>query len=391
MLVVTIAVVLLALVGHAAIWIGINNRWHATGLSRGLVKTVSLAFYAALVGLPPLVAWRIAAATESSWQVRQWLTHPSAAAAYTVFCAAYACVHALIWLRDRRRLSGHPPGVRPTADRIVDVARELPALPTSHPRTRFFCLVPFNQIWQLHVSQFELELPGLPPELEGLSLVHLSDFHFSRRIDRPYFDEVVRLTNELSADVIALTGDICDRRDRIGWIPETVARLEARLGRFFILGNHDLRTRDVARLRSAMGEAGFVDLAGRWQRVGDKPLVVAGNERPWFKTEPAEIDALPHDAFRLLLAHTPDQLRWASRHGFDLMLAGHTHGGQVRFPVIGPIVCPSLHGTKYACGFFHAPPTLMHVSRGTASLFPYRLNCRPEITKLVLRRAPQGG
>ncbi len=68
------------------------------------------------------------------------------------------------------------------------------------------------------------------------------------------------------------------------------------------------------------------------------------------------------------------------------MLAGHTHGGQVRFPLVGPIVCPSWHGTKYASGFFHEPPTLLHVSRGTGSYFPYRLNCRPEITKLVLRR-----
>lgn len=73
------------------------------------------------------------------------------------------------------------------------------------------------------------------------------------------------------------------------------------------------------------------------------------------------------------------------RHQFDLMLAGHTHGGQIRFPLLGPIVCPSLHGTKYASGFFEAGPTLLHVSRGTGSLFPYRLNCRPQVVKLVLR------
>src|SRR5262249_32468011 len=89
---------------------------------------------------------------------------------------------------------------------------------------------------------------------------------------------------------------------------------------------------------------------------------------------------------RVLLAHTPDRYAWARARGFDLMLAGHTHGGQICFPVIGPTVCPSLYGTKYASGFFHERPTLLHVNRGTASLFPLRINCPPELSKLVLRR-----
>jgi len=112
---------------------------------------------------------------------------------------------------------------------------------------------------------------------------------------------------------------------------------------------------------------------------------LAGNERPWFS--PLATDPLPTGVLKLLLSHSPDQLPWARRRGFDLMLAGHTHGGQVRFPLIGPVVCPSWHGTKYACGFFDESPTLLHVSRGSSSYFPYRLNCPPEITKLTLHRA----
>jgi predicted MPP superfamily phosphohydrolase len=93
------------------------------------------------------------------------------------------------------------------------------------------------------------------------------------------------------------------------------------------------------------------------------------------------------DLFRVLLAHTPDRFTWARSENFDLVLAGHTHGGQLRFPLIGPVVCPSWHGTKYACGYFYKEPTLMHVSRGTGSLFPLRLDCPPEITRLVLKKA----
>ncbi|MCA9227240.1 MAG: hypothetical protein KDA47_16570, partial [Planctomycetales bacterium] len=76
---------------------------------------------------------------------------------------------------------------------------------------------------------------------------------------------------------------------------------------------------------------------------------------------------------------------WARQHGFDLMLAGHTHGGQIRFPWLGPVIAPSLYGAKYASGVFYEAPTLMHVSRGVAGLEPIRLNCRPEISRLVLR------
>jgi predicted MPP superfamily phosphohydrolase len=89
---------------------------------------------------------------------------------------------------------------------------------------------------------------------------------------------------------------------------------------------------------------------------------------------------------RILLSHSPDQLEWARRHDFDLVLAGHTHGGQIRFPLIGPIIAPSRFGGRYACGVFCEPPTLMHVSRGVSSMFPVRLRCPPELAKLTLVR-----
>ena len=67
------------------------------------------------------------------------------------------------------------------------------------------------------------------------------------------------------------------------------------------------------------------------------------------------------------------------------MLAGHVHGGQVRLPVIGAVLSPSWHGVKYACGLFHRPPTVLHVTRGLSGEYPVRYLCRPEIAQLVLR------
>ena len=250
--------------------------------------------------------------------------------------------------------------------------------------------MPGNQLWQLHVGEFSVDsAAGLPAELDGLSICHWSDLHLSGRIDRDYFHEVVRLTNEASVDVIALTGDICDKARYIDWICRSCwARPRRRLGKYFILGNHDLRTGDVGRLRGrdARGRIHRPRRPARWQ-LPTVSIVLAGNERPWFKPPNRNCRTMPpaDEPLKILLAHTPDRFAWARSRGFDLMLAGHTHGGQIHLPVIGPMVCPSWHGTKYAAGFFHEPPTLLHVSRGTASLFPLRLSCPPEITKLVLR------
>jgi len=88
---------------------------------------------------------------------------------------------------------------------------------------------------------------------------------------------------------------------------------------------------------------------------------------------------------RIVLSHSPDQLKWAQTHDADLLLAGHTHGGQVCFPLVGAILTPSRVGVKYSSGIFYAPPTIMHVTRGVSGRFPIRLNCPPEMARLVLR------
>jgi predicted MPP superfamily phosphohydrolase len=85
-----------------------------------------------------------------------------------------------------------------------------------------------------------------------------------------------------------------------------------------------------------------------------------------------------------LLAHSPDQLSWARRGDGDLMLAGHTHGGQIRLPLIGPVFSPTRDGVQFAAGLFHAPPTILNVSRGLSAELPLRMNCAPEIIHLTL-------
>lgn len=385
MLALAIGFVALALLGHAAFWVGVVNRWHATGFRRAVIKTVTLLFYAAFVALPPAIA--LDAWDRGAWQ--DWAGELNWATGYTALAAVYGILHIPVWARRRWQSRKHPAAVEPGRHQVVDVARQLGFAPAHGLRTALLRRVPGNQLWQLHVCEFSVRLPRLPTELEGLSVCHWSDLHLSGRIGPDYYREIVRQTNDLGADLIALTGDICDTAPSIDWIVETLGPARARLGKFFILGNHDLRTKDVARVRAAMRAAGFVDVGGRRAALAGAEIEIAGSERPWFKTlpPPAEISANSvRDPLRILLSHTPDELSWARREAFDLMLAGHTHGGQVRFPLVGPVLCPSWHGTKYAAGFFHAAPTVLHVSRGTGSLFPLRLGCPPEITKLILRK-----
>jgi predicted MPP superfamily phosphohydrolase len=164
-----------------------------------------------------------------------------------------------------------------------------------------------------------------------------------------------------------------------------------------VLGNHDWSL-DPGPIRTALRECGWQDVAGQVIPVDHRGcrILIGGTERPWMGAHP-DFGASQCDAqsgairrpFRLLLSHGPDCLSEARRQHVDLMLAGHNHGGQVVLPVIGPVYSPSLSGCRYSGGTHWAAPTLLHVSRGLSGRHPLRINCRPEIARLILRtRSP---
>lgn len=264
--------------------------------------------------------------------------------------------------------------------------------------------LPGNQSLRIDVVRRSLCLERLHASLDGFSIVHLTDLHFSGKIGKPYFEEVVRLSNDLQPDMVAITGDLMDKSHCIDWLPDTLGKLQSRRGVYFVLGNHDLRV-DTRRLRSTLTDLGLVDLGGRWREIrvdrdieseNDKSdgcaIVVAGNELPWIPPAADMSDAPARGSdgqpLRILLAHSPDQLDWAVAADFDLMLAGHLHGGQIRIPLFGPILSPSRKGVKYASGTFYDRPTVLHVSRGISSELPVRLNCEPELAHLILHQNP---
>jgi predicted MPP superfamily phosphohydrolase len=391
------ALILAALFGHGALWVGVVNRIHSTGMPRWLVKWLSLFCLAAVISIPMILAalaWLQSgpaspaagsgALLASLWRVGIY---------YFVPCIFLAVIVAIVWIK--RQVTYKPPAALRslTAERI-DVQRRLGMKPLNGNVARFCGRLPGNQVFQLSVEQRELEFSRLPKALDGFSIVHLSDFHFTGRIGVEYFHEVVRQANELEPDLIALTGDLVDHAPYIDWLPETVGRLRAKAGVFFIFGNHDLRTRDLERLRRTLTDLGLIDLGGKWQQVPirSESFILAGNELPWIapaadmRTCVAGAVGMEHDRpFRILLSHSPDQFGWAQRWDFDLMLSGHTHGGQFCLPWIGPLLTPCWHGVQYSSGTFAAGRTVMQVSRGVSSELPLRWNCPPELSKIVLR------
>jgi hypothetical protein len=223
-----------------------------------------------------------------------------------------------------------------------------------------------------------------------MRIAHLSDLHMSGRICREYFEQVAEQVNRREPDLVAITGDLVERERCLEWIPQTLGRLRAPGGVYYVLGNHD-RNVDAGRLHAALAAAGLIHLGGHWRRIllRDAPLLLAGNELPWFGPAAEMSDCPPRDShglpLRILLSHSPDQFGWAQERDFDLMLSGHNHGGQVRVPLLGAILAPSRHGVRYSAGAFRGGNTVMHVSRGTSCLTPLRYNCPPEIALLVLR------
>ena len=245
-------------------------------------------------------------------------------------------------------------------------------------------LLPGNESTQLSIERKTLWVPRMPRRLSGIQITHLSDLHFTGRVSREFFERVVDEANRLESDVIAITGDIIDRAECLSWVAPVLGRLQAKHGVFFILGNHDARPGEKA-VRTALVEAGLISLGGESVMIEHDgfQLLLAGDERPWFGEAPP-LDGRSEADVRVLLSHTPDQYAWARQQGFDIVLAGHTHGGQVKLPLIGPVISPSLHGARYADGVFDESPTVMHVSRGLSGLQPFRFGCPPELTRLTL-------
>jgi predicted MPP superfamily phosphohydrolase len=232
------------------------------------------------------------------------------------------------------------------------------------------------------------------------TLLHLSDLHASRVVSLSFLAAAVRQGLALRPDLICLTGDFITR----GYdAPEDYARVLRPLSEaaptFACLGNHDggawaARRRgdaDTTRVRSLLHRAGItllhntartVQVRGHTVRLVGLGDLWAGDFQPARAFAAAPADDLP----TIVLAHNPDARRALQPYGWDLMLSGHTHGGQVKLPWIGPLVLP-IRDRRFAEGLCRWEGRWIYVTRGVGNLWGIRFNCPPEITFLTVTPA----
>lgn len=376
-----------ACLGHLVLMIVCHNWLYGLALPRHSGTIIHLVHGLLIVAFPPALCWAF------GWDLHDlpWFSStfawPQLASIYVLACVAVGFI--ALPLNTIARLLRRDPSLE-KGSRVLDVAKHLGRRPLGDDRKRLLARLPGNEVFQVEMVERTLRLPRLPAAWDGLTILHLSDLHFLGTPERDYFQFVMDRCAEWQPDLVALTGDITDTSRHIRWIVPVLGRLRWRVAAFAILGNHD-HWLETQYIRRRLRRVGMIVPHNTWHQIDvrGEPLVVVGNEVPWLKPAPELVDC-PQGPFRLCLSHTPDNIRWARRAGVDLMLSGHVHGGQVRFPLFGSVLVPSRYGRRYDCGVFDEAPTLLHVSRGLSGDYPLRYLCRPEVTLLTLRCSVAG-
>jgi len=374
-------VLCLLIAGHAILWIGFVNRTHGQPWSSSTLKRLRHLHDAMLLIFPVAVVWFVGLHGPRLLLGGSWAELNRMWSAIFLVCTIGWLLCGISILR--RVLFRIPSQLLTTESRVYDLEHDLGYRPVARGPYYVMTKVPGNQQFQLELNRKSLMLPRLPRECDGLTILHLTDFHFLGTVTKEFYTRAIEIAAEEPVDLICFTGDLMDRSELVEWLPETLGKLKAPLGCCFILGNHDWY-QDQQAIRQSVADIGWIDLGAESHSilVNGATLELAGDETPWIGQHPTFQE---DQAFRILLSHTPDNIPWARANDVDLMLSGHNHGGQIKLPLVGPIYSPSRFGCRYADGTFWEPPTFLHVGRGLAGQHPLRINCRPEITRLVLR------
>ena len=247
--------------------------------------------------------------------------------------------------------------------------------------------------FRLTVEHHKIFLRRLPRAFDGLRVVQLSDIHHSPFTSRAQIERAVETANSLQPDIIALTGDyVSKERAYAAPCAELMGRLRARHGVFAVLGNHDHWT-DAALITDLFRAEGITVLVNqgmRFEKAG-AAFWLAGVDDTMVGLEdlPLALAGAREDELKLLLAHNPIILRRAERAGVDLVLSGHTHGGQVTLrsdrSERGASERPRRRLVK---GLANRGETQIYITRGLGTVvLPVRFGCPPEVSLLELRTA----
>jgi len=246
-----------------------------------------------------------------------------------------------------------------------------------------------------HVREIDVPIAGLPAGLHGLRVLHLSDIHLSAFLSERQFARVIDASNGLGANLAVVTGDLISTvGDPLDACIRQLARLKAEAGVFGCMGNHERYAGGEAYVQAAGARLGIRFLRGEAQalRFGGATLNLAGVDYQSKAQQASYLRGaerlLAPGALNVLLSHSPDVFPVAARQGYGLVLAGHTHGGQVTIEILEQTVNPARFFTRYVHGLYRLGHAAAYVTRGIGTIgIPARIGALPEITVVRLRKA----
>lgn len=256
-----------------------------------------------------------------------------------------------------------------------------------------FALVGFYPIFierrKVLVNRYKIPIADLPPSFNGFTLAHLTDIHLGSFVSKSFVEEIVHTTNSLGADVIVCTGDYVmggDTTEQVDTVWPILSKLKSKHGVYSVLGNHDHHADSNRSLYWL--ERSEQDIRHKCKPIykGKERVIIGGSGDYWY--DRLDIDntfsGTDERDCRLLLSHNPDAIDTQFDTPLDLVMSGHTHGGQVVIPFFGPPILP-VKNKNYSSGLITTAKTKLFISRGIGcSGLPVRFNCYPEIAILEL-------
>ena len=246
---------------------------------------------------------------------------------------------------------------------------------------------------RFELREVELAFPNLPAALDGLRIAQITDIHAGPYLAVKEVERVVAMANETRPHLTVVTGDlITSEGDPLEQTMQRLAALKSDAGVWGCMGNHE----EFAGSRSFTEDYGrklgheFLRHRRQILRFGDARLNLAGVDYQW-QSRPYLVKAgelIEPGAFNLLLSHNPDVFPRAAELGYDLVLGGHTHGGQVTVEIVEQWVNPGHFFTPFVAGEYYIENSALYVSRGIGTVnLPMRIGALPEVTLLRLKRA----
>ncbi|MGZ8797202.1 MAG: metallophosphoesterase [Thermoanaerobaculia bacterium] len=296
-----------------------------------------------------------------------------------------ACI-GVYWLVDCAYRNAHPEKVRGVREEPSSVVK----LRKAHmPIALLRRLGAHNDAYDIEVTRNEVFIDDLPEAFDGYRVAFLTDTHVAGFVRREFYRAVVDQVNRFDPDLILLGGDFVTWRRHIPLMADVLLTdVKARDAVLAVLGNHDYWANgdEVKAAMSAKGVQFIINKSHVIRRNGAELPVVGIDEV--YRGEP-DVDV----AFagvkrgpRIGVTHHPDLIDQVDDRRIDLLVCGHTHGGQIRLPFFGALVVPSKHEFRYAAGFHRVGEVLMYVSRGIGAIPPIRILCPPEVATFTLRR-----